>query len=400
MASFVGIGVGVSSLSYYAAGIFMTPMEQDFGWSRSSISAQSIFAVAILALLSPFIGGLIDRIGIKRVAFFSLAAYATGLLATSFIPNSILLFYAITLATTTFAAGSSPVTFTRAVTGWFDHRRGLALGIALMSTGIAGILAPMLLTEYVADHGWRAGYRMLALVVALGALIVIVFLKDDSSASVHRGQPDSGRVADEKLTTASGAVPAQSARTLYSDPVFKKLAVIFFLVSAAVSGLIVHFIPMLIDTGMAPASAGRLASLIGLSVIIGRIVAGIMIDRYFAPRVAALLFCFAAVGFTIFIAGGIGLAPLAAVAVGFAMGAEVDLIGYLVSRYFGLASYGVLYGTLYGIFLIGAGLAPFVTGMVYDLSGSYQPALIASACALFLAAAFCLSLKAFPGETA
>ena len=180
--------------------------------------------------------------------------------------------------------------------------------------------------------------------------------------------------------------------------VFLLLASIFFLVALAVGGMIVHFIPMLNDADVPPAKAGQLASLIGLSVIVGRLGTGLLIDRFFAPKIAAILFALSALGYTAFIIGGAEVAAFAAVAVGLSMGAEVDLIAFLTSRYFRFSSYGKTYGALYAVFVIGAAVSPVLMGYSFDRLAAYDAAIILSIVCLTLASCCALFLPRYPIE--
>jgi len=385
-ACFIGIAGGIASTNY-TSGIFIVSIEEEFGWSRAAISAQIVLSVIVLAIASPFVGMLIDRIGIKTVAATSLAGYALGLYGASYWVSSLWSFYAIWIATAVIAAGSSPVTFTRAITGWFNKKRGLALGIALMGTGLVGFVAPLLLTDFVAEHGWRSGYRALGAVIFLSAIIVLFFMKDDPEQSVSN---------DGEVPSSTGVKPGLSYKEALTKREFYIMGVMFFFVSLAVSGPIIHFIPMLLDLGLEPAKAGSLTALIGISVMAGRLIAGLLIDHFFAPRIAAILFAIAAIGYLSFLLGGVAFAAFAAIALGASIGAEVDLIGYLVSRYFGLNAYGAIYGMLYAVFLIGAGLSPVVTGFIYDVSGSYNTVFVAATVALSAASILAMTLRAFP----
>ncbi|BFM14779.1 MFS transporter [Maricurvus nonylphenolicus] len=385
-AAFIGIGCGISSLSFYTTGIFMIPWQQEFGWSRTAISSVGIFAGIILALMSPVVGALIDKLGFRHIAFFSLIAYAVGILAISFISNSLITLYMLSILTALLASGSSPVTFTRAVTEWFNSSRGLALGIALMGTGAASVLAPILLTQAIENFGWRDAYRLLALIVFFAATYVYLFLKTPAMAIL----PTSSKRITETVKSGISRKEALQSWTFY------QMSAIFLLVSTAVSGMIIHFIPMLSDLGVTQTTAGTLTATIGASIIVGRLGVGFLIDRFFAPYVAAVLFGLASIGFMVFIIGGVEYALVAALAIGLSMGAEVDLIGYMISRYFGLKAYGVLYGTIYSIFLVGAAISPFLAGLIFDKLGSYDIFLIMSAACLGIASLLCLSLKRFP----
>ncbi|MFQ3246787.1 MAG: MFS family permease [Arenicella sp.] len=123
VACFCGVAGGIASISFYTSGIFIIPIEQEFVWSRTAISAQALFGVLLLVIGSPFIGRIIDKIGVRTVAVFSLAAYAACLFAASYFVVSLWSFYLIAIITALVAIGSSPLTFTRVITGWFDSAR-------------------------------------------------------------------------------------------------------------------------------------------------------------------------------------------------------------------------------------------------------------------------------------
>ncbi len=387
-ACFIGVGVGFSSLSYYTAGMFMTSFESEFGWSRSVISSQALIGVFALIFLSPLIGALTDKVGTRIIASVSHFLYGLSFLALSTFLNSISSFIFLSLIAAIGAAGSTPVTFTRTITGWFDQSRGLALGLTLVGTGVAAFLAPLLLAPIIEEQGWRVGAKTLAWVVLAGALLVALLLRDNTGT-----QASSNSTTDN---TVGHAIKEGQGHVLFCG-VFWLLATVFFLVAFAVSGLIVHFIPMLKDGGMSLQEAGKYASVIGISVIMGRLVIGLLIDQYFAPRVALCVFTSAAAALAFFVFNDLQIAVLAAFAIGLTMGAEVDLISFLTSRYFHLSIYGRVYGILYAVFIIGSAVSPVLMGALYDSSGSYTIALSISIVALIIASALTLLLPKYPG---
>lgn len=384
LACFCGVGGGIASISFYTSGIFIVPIEQEFAWSRSTIAAQGVFTVLILVIGSPFIGRLIDKVGVRRVAVFSLVAYALSIFISSYFVVSLWTFYLMAIVTAVVALGSTPLAFTKTITSHFDSARGLALGIALMSTGFVAALAPALLTDYVDQFGWRSGYRGLSFFIISMAVIVWVFIKDDPKKEIQS--------VEDKQVEKNG----EGQLKLYlTDKTFIKLGTIFFLVALAVSGTIIHFIPMLLHLEIDAADAGKLAAVLGVSVMVGRLVTGFLIDRFHAPNVASLLFGLSSIGYIVFLFGGANYAIFAAMAIGISMGAEVDLIGYLVSRYFGLKRYGLIYGALYAIFLVGASISPLLLAILFDTYDSYTQALSLATAALLFASFLCLSLGSF-----
>lgn len=382
-AAFVGIGVNLASMVYYSSGIWVLPWQEEFGWSRAEIGAQQTISVLVMMLLATFAGRLIDRYGLRRVTTISLAGYGVLLLGFTLMNGPIWQLYLLSAAYAVFGVASTGLAFTRAVNAFFVKHRGLALGISLTSTGVMAYALPKFMTPYVAENGWRAGYVVMFLIV-MAALPIVYFLIKDA--------PDEQEGEDAAVSQAqSGLSFGEAVR----HPTFWKVAAIFFLISVAILGLIPAFIPMLQDAGLNPAQAGGLGATLGLSVMFGRLLVGFLIDRIFAPYLTAVVFTGVGLGCVLLGVGGIGYAMAAAIALGFAVGAEVDLIGYYTARYFGLANYGAIYGLQYSIFIFGAGVSPIYTGYIWDVTGNYDIALIMAAVLMVPVVLISLSLPKF-----
>lgn len=386
LAAFLGVACGIAGLYFYTVGVMLKPMQADLGWSRAGLSSVLLIGALTLAAIAPLIGMLVDRIGVRRLAGGSMLGLAAGFWMFSKVDGTLANFLILNGVLSIVAAGTSPVVLSRLIVVWFDKARGLALGAALAGMGVSGAVAPRVLAGYVADHGWRAGYQALALVALLAAPFVMAFASErrnvveDSSSNDPRGVAHSG--IELRVAMRSGR--------------FWHVAALFICVALGVGGIIVHFIPMLTDAGLPPQRAATLAGLVGVSLIVGRIATGALIDRIFAPHVAAALFAVAALGCFALLWGGIALAPFAAIAMGLAMGAEVDLIGYLVARYFGLRAYGAIYGWQYSAFMIGLAVSPLLAGLVFDSTHSYQYALLGAGILLGAAVLIASRLGPFP----
>ena len=179
---------------------------------------------------------------------------------------------------------------------------------------------------------------------------------------------------------------------------FWKVAGIFFLVAVAVLGLVPAFIPLLQDAGMTATQAGGLAAILGVSVMVGRLLVGFLIDRIFAPYLTSFVFALVGLGCLALALGGVDYAVAAAIALGFAVGAEVDLIGYYTARYFGLAHYGAIYGLQYSIFILGAGVSPILIGHIWDVTGNYDFGLMLAAALMLPVMVISLTLPKFTHE--
>lgn len=380
LGAFIGSGVGLASMVYYSTGIWIRPWQEEFGWTRAEIGLQQSISVIVMMLLAPLAGRLIDRYGLRRVTALALFGYGLFLAVFPFMSGALLMLYALSFGYAIFGVGTTGIAFTRAVNAFFVKNRGLALGICLTSTGVMAFAMPRFMTPYVAEHGWRAGFWVMFAIVMISVPIVYFLLRD---------APE-----DEDGETAQALTGLSFAEAIRSIT-FWKVAAIFFLISTAILGLIPAFIPLLQDAGMTAKEAGSLGAAMGLSVMVSRLLIGFIIDRVFAPYVAALAFSLLAVGCLALALGGIGYAMLAAIALGFAVGAEVDLIGYFTARYFGLANYGAIYGLQYSIFIFGAAIGPVYTGYIWDVTGNYDLALIIAAALMAPVVIIALTLPKF-----
>ena len=383
LGAFIGSGVGLASMVYYSTGIWIRPWQEEFGWTRAEIGFQQSISVLVMMLLAPLVGRLIDRYGLRRVTALCLLGYGLFLAIFPFMSGTLLILYALSFGYAVFGVGTTGIAFTRAVNAFFIKNRGLALGICLTSTGVMAFAMPRFMTPYVAEHGWRAGFWVMFAIVMISVPIVYLLLRDapeDEDGQVQQAQ--------------SGLTFSQAIRTV----TFWKVASIFLLISTAILGLIPAFIPLLQDAGLSAKQAGQLGAALGLSVMVARLFIGFIIDRIFAPYVAAVAFSCVAFGCLALGLGGIEYAMVAAIALGFAVGAEVDLIGYFTARYFGMAHYGAIYGLQYSIFIFGAAIGPVYTGYIWDVTGNYDLALVIAAALMVPVVIIALTLPRFTND--
>ncbi|MBX9604770.1 MAG: MFS transporter [Gammaproteobacteria bacterium] len=379
-------GTGVSALVYYSFGLFVEPLQQHFGWSRGEISTALVFGSFGLVLAAPALGWCMDRVGARRVALVAIPALGLVLLLLSRFEGPRALFYSLFLLLNVAGIGTSSILYSRAVAGSFDAARGLALGLTLAGPGTAAILLPLLMTAVIGEWGWRAGFVTLALLAFSPWLPVWRWL-----------QPS---VAQAKPGLEAG-LEGLTPRAAFASRTFWVLTIGFGATAVACSAVVVHLVPLLRDAGLKPGEAARIAALVGMGVILGRVGIGFLVDRLFAPRVAATIFVITAAGCALLLAAGADAAREAAFLIGFALGAEVDLLAYLTSRYFGLRHFGVIYATIYAVFWIGSACGPTLAGRLFDRYGNYDLALALVAGLFLFGAAACLALPRYarPADT-
>jgi len=380
----IGIGVGVIALPSPAIGVFMKALQAEFGWTRAEISLGPTVLIGVLALVSPLLGWIADRVSAVWIAIFSFSALALSLFLFSLLGPNIWLFYAGFAGMGAFACGAATLVNARVVSANFVRGRGLALGLAMIGNGVTGIVLPIFLVPYAAAAGWRAGFVALAIVVAL-AMPLIAFL-------ISRSRP---LAPDRPADGPVGTVPGKSFEEALRDPAFWTMAVCFALIPLGAGGLHLHLLAYLADAGVDARTAGLIASLGGVALIVGRVGTGWLIDHAFAPRVAAGMMAVSALCIGAMAVFGAPVAGLGAIAIGLSIGAELDLVGYMTARYFGMRAFGRIYGLLYAAILVGSSCSPIVYGAIVDKTGSYSPALYGGALVLLISAGLFLTLRRF-----
>jgi MFS family permease len=382
LAAYFGAMVSFGSLLVFTFSIFLKPLSGAFGWSRESISAAFGFAALTVAVCSPPLGHLLDRFGPRRVILPCMAVFGIGFASLGFLTASLAHFYTVFVVLGIVGNGTTQMGYSRAVSTWFDRRRGLALALVMAGVGTGAMVFPTVAQALIAGYGWRTAYIVLgSLVLLLGLPLTALFVREKP------------RVGVQTHTTLDGATVAQGVRSR----VFWILIGTLFLSSISVNGAIAHLSPLLTDRGVAARNAALAASLLGLASFCGRLITGFLLDRFFGPRVGFFLYAAAAAGILLLGTAGAALPGMgAAVLIGLGVGAEADLTPYLLTRYFGLRAFSTLYGFTWTAYAIAGAIGPVWMGKVFDATGSYASLLTTLSAATLVSAGLLLLLPRYP----
>jgi MFS family permease len=382
----VGLALGISVLGMATFGVFIVPLSKAFHWGRGDISLANTIMCYAVAALSPFSGHLIDRYGVRRTLLPSILLFGLSMIGLSLLNSSLVTYYLAYLGVAVTGVGTAPPSYSRVVVLWFRERRGLALGAALAGVGVGTALMPNLLQTVISRLGWRQAFLCdAALVLGLSWPMAFLFIREPGV-----------------IDGASGAASGQEGFTLrqaLGRRAFWQMLLAFVLLGTFTAGVVSHLVPLLRDRGVAPETAASALSLLGVALIIGRVCTGYVLDKVFAPLVAAVCVGVAAVGLGLLRAGdGGGSALLAVSLMGFAIGAELDFMSYLIAAYLGVKSYGRIYGVFYGVFILGSGMGPVLMGYSQQRASNYTPALSLLLGGLVLAIPAFLTLGKYPGS--
>ena len=401
----VGVATSVTALLIYSLGTLIVPLQQAFGWSRADLQLAVSFLAAGGAVSVNLVGWLNLRFGMRAVSGVSLLALALAFLSLTLMPGSIGWLYLGYFVLPLIGVGTTPVTWTHIVNLHFERHRGLALSLVLCGTGLAAALLPPLLNGAMARWGWQAGYA------ALGALVLLFWLSTAwrQLPVTLPGQNLKGAVAvsDVAVAVTVAGMPWQQAVRSRN---FWVCNIGLALVVSAIYGLTANTVPLLRDLGISAATASAIFSAFGVALITGRIAVGMLIDRFWAPGVAALALALPAAGCALFLSADattpVSILVLATALCGVGAGAEFDIAAYLIARYFGLRDYGRLFGMHLGLVTIGSAVAPFGfaallrtsggDGALPHAGGGYHPLLMLCALACVIGPALLLTLGRYP----
>jgi predicted MFS family arabinose efflux permease len=324
-----------------------------------------VLAISVV-VAGPFWGVLADRFGARIVASASLVAYGFALALLPFGVRDIYTFCTAYLIISSLGVGATPVTLLKPIADTFQANRGLALGVVITGFGLSAFWVPRLVTYLIQKGDWQYGYRGLAVIAILAAPIVWFCLPS-------RVAPDSvGPKADDADVEG---LTLKEARATFR---FWLLIVITCAMALGLAGIIIHLLPMFVDMGATPSDAAATTSLLGFSSVAGRLGIGIALDRLRGPIVAFGVMAIGSIGAALLHIFGLSAGAVAVLFIGFAFGAEIDIIAYLTSRYLGRRSYSAIYGWMYAMVAIGSGLSSYMIGTARDHYGNYDAALVLS----------------------
>ena len=364
-------GFSFHSVATYSIGLFMEPLNQEFGWSRAQISAGLTISALLTVPLAPVVGAMIDRWGTRRLAIPGLILKAISFCVFALANGSDVQWYALWVFYSLVALGVKSTIWTAAVSGVFTAGRGMALAVTLSGTAIAQILAPPLTQFLIEGVGWRGAYIALGIGWGTPALILTWFFLYD--AHDHRKKA----IADG-ITGAAPVLQGLGIREAARSIPLIRIAVATLLIMVLTIAVIVHQVPILTETGLSREKAAYLASLAGVAGIVGKLITGYLMDRMDAGWIGGLTMIVLSLAFVLLLEplATPSLIIVAMIIIGYSSGCKLQICAYLTSRYGGMKNFGKIFGFMSSLIALGAGIGP-VLGGIHDVFGSYSPLIIA-----------------------
>jgi predicted MFS family arabinose efflux permease len=384
LGSVVGLAFGPSVIAVLTISAYIQPIEQEFGWTRVEVSRAFTIVAWMIVLMSPVQGFFVDRFGPRRVVLTSIPLFGLSLMALYFTPPNLLAYYLLWALVPVLGLGLWPLGYLQAVTRWFDRKLGLALGCANAGIGVGSTIVPLITAALIPAYGWRGALLGLGvLVIVVSWPIVFLCLREPSAADETASQ----RAARK----AFGVGFDQIVR----EPSFWVLNVAFFMLGLTATSLVSQQVPLLTEAGWSVDDARRIVTVIfGAALLAARVTVGFVMDHVFAPRVMQTVAIGGAISCVLY-AVYPDAAIVSAILLGFLLGAEFDVLAFLIKRYYGNVAYGRTYGVIFGVFYLGSGTG--ITGLAWirQIAGNYDTGMFISAGVLVSSAILLFALPRY-----
>lgn len=351
-------------------GVFVVPLQDEFGWSRGQVSVALSLSALISGLFGPLAGVLVGRVGARWLMGVGgvMMGVCLGLLGVT---QSLAYFYLMFMVMAAWRSSTMIVPVGAVVANWFDRKRGLALGFTTAGIGLGGLVVAPVAALLIDVVGWRATFFLegTAIVAMMAPLAAFVIRQHPSEKGLL---PDGAEtIADSK---AGAGVEGWSLAEALRTPAFFVVSAAFSLAFATLGAVLIHIVPFLEDHGFSSAKAGLVLGCVSGIGVLGKIGSGYLADRMSPRLVCAWVFLMQAVGLTLLLqSGGSTLGVIAfALIFGYSMGAVVALQPMMAVYCFGMASIATVLGAMVAVTSVFNALGPVTAGFVYDATGAYS----------------------------
>jgi len=357
-------GMMLSSAVVTSVGVYMTPLQAEFGWPRAAIASAVAIVTFFGALSAPLVGLLIERVGLRKLGIVGCIATPAAFALIAASGGSIYQFW-LTYALIAMAhAIASPLIWVTGVSRIFSRARGTALAVVLMGSSAMGALHPMLATLGLSAIGWRLTILATALVLLLLTLsMTLAFFRPPEEMSTPAGRAE------------APAVPKLKLGELLQSWLFVRVLLATFLGCMTMLSLVIHCIPLLIGRGYTPFEASTGMSVVAGTSLVVKIGIGYFVDRTNIARLSAGLMALTAVPVILLqvaVPGEIWWLVVIGASLGVASSAELDILANIVAKYFGMANFTEVYSFVFGAFQLALGVGPILLGLTYDITRSYD----------------------------
>lgn len=381
------VGLSFGGLPAASLGLFMGPLNAEFGWSSAQVAGGMTVMAVVSLFLAPVAGAVLDRFGSRRVALPGLALSGGAFAGFALMSGPYLQYLAAWLALSLAMLFIRMMVWNRAVASAFTAARGMAVAVLLTGLAIGQAAVPPLTNWLIENLGWRNAYVALGLGwTGLAFVLVALFFRERAPRARQAGDPP------------PTALPGLTLRQALRDKALIKIGVATALQTGLGAAVVIHFVPLLVSSGLDRTTGAALAGVLGLFSLVGKLFNGWLIDRYTTGLIPFTAFSLPALAYVLLWQGDGSLPMLATAAAiaGYSGGAALHMTNYLATRYAGLGHFGKIFGVISSMMGLAAGISPLVAGLIFDRTGSYDLLLIAGIPLALLAGLLVSTLGRYP----
>ena len=377
------VGIPVPAAMSHMLGVFMVPLEHEFGWTRTEASIGYSISLMLGFLTSPLIGRLVDKSNARFLALPGIVLTGFTIAAFSLATSSIAVWIALWCMVSLVGGLIGPSVWLAVVSGSFEKNRSLAISITLCGMSLATMLAPLSARLMIDAYGWRLAWVALGVIWSAPALILSLLFFFDR-------RPSSRAKAEQPVQ----AGPKPELRRVFLSSTFIRLGLALTTIGLAGSSFSLHLVPALGDKGINPTTVAVIAGIPGLMGILGRLALGSVFDRVGQVRVTLGIMALYALASFILAqqSDSVPLAITGCIVLGLAGGGMHVFVACVVTRLFHSSIFGVVYGSLTSLSVLAAASGPLLTSRVHDVVGSYTPVFWSGIGAASIAALLLLKL--------
>ena len=366
--------MAVTHGTYFSFGVFFTPLMEEFGWTRTMVSGAFSLSMALFGVFGIVMGGLNYRFGPRLALSVCGFLFSAGFMMVSQISAlwQLYLIYGVLIAV---GRSASRVPLVSTVARWFNRRRALMTGIVLSGLGAGGLIAPIIANWLISQYQWRIAYLALGGAIMIIAITAAQFLKSEPAQVGQKpygeGQTGGKVITDPRSMTLREAIRGSQFWIALS---------IYFCLGFSAFVILVHIMPHALDLGISAANAAIILAIYNGTTVVGRIVLGMVADRFGNKGATIIGFVLMGAAFLWLLRfTGLWELYLLAALSGLGWGSCSVVQSPIAASLFGLRSHGLLLGCIHSGFTLGTAVGPIVAGYTFDLSQSYQMAFIIGA---------------------